>query len=153
MHRVKSKLTGPIDEFAHDRGKIKTFDEQNIYRLFEENLEMFISISKAKGITPILMTQANRFIAKPDQVVINKLKDLESLGINYRQFKVLFDGINKRIRNMALKKNVMLIDLAKEIPASNEYIVDTVHFNSKGSELVAKLISTKLEGIIYDRKQ
>lgn len=148
LHRVKSELSGPVDEFAHDRGKTKTINEQGIYRLFEENLKLFISISKAKGITPVLMTQANRFTEKPDQVVINRFKDLESLGINYQQFKTLFDGMNDRIRKVASKNNVALIDLAKEIPPSKEYIVDTVHFNNEGSELVAKLIAKQLEAMI-----
>ena len=148
LHRVKSKLTGPVDEFAHDRGKTKTPDEQNMYRLFEANLEIFISISKSKNITPILMTQANRFTEKPDQVVISRFKTLENLSINYQQFKKLFDGMNNSVRKVAAKHNVSLIDLAKEIPPSKEFIVDTVHFNAKGSELVAKLIAERLEIII-----
>ena len=148
LHRVKAKLTGPVDEFAHDRGKAKTFDEQNIYRLFEENLEMFITISKAKGIKPVLMTQANRFTDKPDQVVVNRFKDLESLGIKYQQFKTLFDDMNNSIRKVALENDVALIDLAKEVPASKEYIVDTVHFNNEGSELVASIIAKRLKSIL-----
>jgi len=87
LHRIKSTFTGHIDEFAHDRNKTKTFDEQNIYRLFEDNLELFIAISHAKNIQPVLMTQASRFTETPDQVVLNSFKKLESLGINYRQFK------------------------------------------------------------------
>lgn len=145
LYRFKSKLTGPVDEFAHDRGKTKSIDVEHIYQLFEENLTLFISISKAKGIQPILMTQANRFTNNPAQVVINKFKDLESLGINYQQFKSLFDGMNDRIRHVASKNNITLIDLAKNIPPSKEFIVDTVHFNNEGSELVAKLVTKHLE--------
>jgi len=147
LYRVKSKLTGPVDEFAYDRGKTKILDEQLIYQLFEENLEIFISISKAKGIKPVLMTQASRFTEKPDQVVMNRFKDLESLSIDYQQFKTLFDGMNDSIRKVASENNASLIDLAKEIPPSKEYIVDTVHFNDKGSELVAKLVARQLEVI------
>ncbi|MGK0272211.1 MAG: lysophospholipase L1-like esterase [Cocleimonas sp.] len=43
---------------------------------------------------------------------------------------------------------MQLIDLARNIPPSKEYIVDTVHFNGKGSELVAKLVVEKIEPII-----
>lgn len=147
LYRVKTMISGPVDEFAHDRGKTKVIDEENIYRLFEENLEMFISISKVKGIKPVLMTQASRFTESPDPVVMNRFKDLESLGINYPQFKTLFDGMNDRIRKVALENQVTLVDLAKEIPASKDYIVDTVHFNGKGSELVAERIAAKLTGL------
>jgi len=144
LYRLKSKFTGPIDEFAHDRGKTKTFDSTHIYQQFEENLTLFISISKAKGIQPILMTQANRFTDTPAKVVLAAFKDLENLGIDYLQFKTLFDGMNDRIRQVALKHNIPLIDLAKTIPPSKDFIVDSVHFNNQGSELVAKHISDQL---------
>ena len=147
LHRVKATLAGPVDEFADDRGKTKAIDQQNIYRLFEENLDVFISISKAKGITPILMTQASRFTDTPDPVVVNRFKDLESLGINYTQFKALFDGMNDRIRTVAEKHQIALIDLAKNIPPHKDYIVDTVHFNDDGSSLVASFITEKLNEI------
>jgi len=147
LHRIKATLAGPVDEFADDRGKTKAIDQQNIYRQFEENLDVFISISKAKGITPILMTQASRFTDTPDPVVVNRFKDLESLGINYTQFKALFDGMNDRIRTVAEKHQIALIDLAKNIPPHKDYIVDTVHFNDDGSSLVASFITEKLNEI------
>ena len=147
LYRVKSSLSDPVDEFAHGRSQTKTIDAERIYGLFKDNLNIFISISKAKGIQPILMTQANRFTETPDQVVVDSFKVLESLGINYIQFKNLFDGMNEQIRQVAIENNIMLIDLAKEIPPSKEYIVDTVHFNNTGSELVAKVITAQLESM------
>lgn len=59
-------------------------DEQKIYHLFEESLDIFISISNAKGTKPALVTQVSRFTEKPDQIILNRFKDLESLGINYK---------------------------------------------------------------------
>ncbi len=153
LYRLKSQFTGPVDEFAHDRGKTKTFDSKHIYQQFEENLTLFISISKAKGIQPILMTQANRFTDEPPKVVMAEFKNLETLGIEYLQFKTLFDGMNDRIRQVALKHNITLIDLAKNIPPTREYIVDSVHFNNEGSELVAKLITEQLENNHQIKKQ
>ena len=147
LYRVKSKYSGPVDEFAHDRGKTKSINAERIYSLFEENLEMFVSISKAKNIQPVLMTQASRFTETPDQIILNKFKALESLGINYAEFKKLYDGMNNRIRKVAAKNNLILIDLAKKIPQSKEYMIDSVHFNNRGSELVAKLILEQLTGI------
>ena len=148
LYVIKTKFSGPSDEFANVRHKTKSINEQQIYRLFEENLNLFVSISKTKGITPVLMTQASRFTEKPDLVVKNKFKRLESLGINYTRFRTLYDGMNDRVRKVAADSNVQLIDLAKNIPPSKEYIVDTVHFNGKGSELVAKLIVEQIEPII-----
>lgn len=148
LHRVKSMLSNPVDEFSHDRGNTKNIDEKRFYKLFEDNLNIFISISKAKGIKPVLMTQANRFTKKPDQIVLDSFKALESLGIDYQQFKNLFDGMNDTIRKVATDNNILLIDLANQIPQSNEFIVDTVHFNNEGSELVSKIITKELKAII-----
>ncbi|MCE7992736.1 MAG: hypothetical protein HEP71_12185 [Roseivirga sp.] len=35
-------------------------DKSVILRKFKENLELFVSISRIKGVTPVLMTQGNR---------------------------------------------------------------------------------------------
>ncbi len=152
LHRLKTAINGPVDEFSHNRKNKKEIDQDKFYTLFEENLNIFISISKAKGIQPVLMTQASRFTEKPDQIIADSVKVLESLGINYSQYKTLYDGMNDRIRKVATTHNITLIDLAKSIPQSNEYIIDSVHYNNQGSELVAKIISEKLNTVININK-
>jgi len=147
LFRLKAIFTGEIDEFKNDRDQKKIIDKERFYRLFKENLEIFVSIAKSKGIQPVLMTQASRFTENPDPLILDKFKNLENLGIEYVEFKTLYDGMNDQIRKTAADNKITLIDLAKEIPPRNDYIVDSVHFNNQGSELAAKVISEKLSKI------
>lgn len=148
LFRIKANITGHADEFYAQRDSNKVIDQKRIQELFESNLKIFIEISKAKNIQPVLMTQANRFLVEPDAIIANKTKSLESIGIKYTQYKALYDAMNESIRKVANDNDVLLIDLAKEVPQTSEYMVDSVHFNDAGSELVARIIAQQLEPLI-----
>ena len=94
------------------------------------------------------MTQANRFTDKPDTIIQLKTKILEQIGLQYTDYKQLYDAMNERIREVAKQNNVMLIDLAKEVPQTKQYMFDSVHFNDFGSEFVANIIAKQLKPLL-----
>lgn len=112
---------------------------------FKQNLKIFVNIAKAKKITPVLMTQANRIESDPD-FTNERGKEASKL---YQQQYIKF---NQSIRDVAKQENVLMIDLAKLIPADEKYIYDVVHFNQAGSELVANEISKSLIDFINNKK-
>lgn len=148
LFRIKANITGHVDEFSAQRGSNKVIDQKRIQELFESNLKIFIEISKAKAIQPVLMTQANRFLVVPDANIADNAKSLESIGIKYTQYKALYDAMNESIRKVSKDNDVLLIDLAKEVPQTSKYMVDSVHFNDLGSELVARIIAEHLETLL-----
>ena len=148
LYRLVQSTKGPIDEFSRNGENKQVIDEEKIYNLFEENLNVFVAISKAKKIKPVLMTQASRFKEEPDALIKNTFQNLKGLGIDYPQYKKLYDGLNERIRKVATQNNITLIDLDKVVPQTNEYLYDPVHLNDKGSVLVAKTISQSLKEVI-----
>lgn len=95
--------------------------DRAIKKEFRANLRSFVALAKIRGITPVLMTQANR-------VEGDKL---------YHQFNVI-------IRQVAMEEAVLLIDLAEKIPSTTEYLYDSYHFTEKGSKLAAGLITEAL---------
>lgn len=102
-------------------------------------LTLFISITKALGAKPVLMTQANKITNNPDLIV--KEGD-EKFNQTYRQ---LYSDFQQITRDVARENNVLLIDLEKEIPARDEYLYDSVHFTNEGSKLAAQVISKQLQ--------
>lgn len=112
---------------------------------FKQNLKIFIAITKAKNITPVLMTQANRIENDPD--FTNERG--EKASKLYQQQYIKF---NQAIRDVAKQENVWLIDLAKLIPADEKYIYDLVHFNQVGSELVANEVAKSLSDLVTKQK-
>jgi hypothetical protein len=137
------------DEFHGVRGQKITIDQDMLVREFSLNLQTFINICRARGITPVLMTQASRLTENPDPLIKKMMGSLEAgQGITYAAFKGTFDRLNQAIRDVGAKNQVLVIDLAREIPPVKENICDVAHFNNRGSRLVAARIAADLTPII-----
>jgi lysophospholipase L1-like esterase len=137
------------DEFKGVRGKKITINQDLLVREFSLNLQTFINICRARGITPVLMTQPSRLTENPDPLIKKLLHGLEtSQGITYAEFKGAFDRLNQTIRDLGAKHQVLVIDLAQEIPPVKENICDVAHLNDRGSRLVAARIAADLTPVI-----
>ena len=81
------------------------------------------------------MTEFSRINLK-DKYFLNKYP--YSDGIEYVE---QYQDFNNIIREVAKSENVLIIDLAKEIPQTKDFIYDGIHLNEKGSLLVADIIT------------
>jgi hypothetical protein len=54
------------------------------------------------------------------------------------------DRLNQTTREVAKENQVLLIDLAREMPNSAKYFYDPIHYTDAGSELVANIVASKL---------
>jgi hypothetical protein len=137
------------DEFKEVRGRKITINQDLLVREFSLNLQTFINICRARGIIPVLMTQPSRLTDHPDPLIKRLMHNLEiSQGITYGEFKGAFDRLNQTIREVGAKNQVLVIDLAREIPPVKENICDVAHFNDRGSRLVAARIAVDLTPVI-----
>jgi lysophospholipase L1-like esterase len=144
-----SDRKGKGDEFKNVRGQKISIDQDLLVREFTLNLQTFINICRARGITPVLMTQASRLTDNPDPLIKKMMHNLEvTQGITYGEFKGAFDRLNQTIREVGAKNGVLVIDLAKEIPPVKENISDVAHFNDTGSRLVAAQIAADLTPVL-----
>jgi hypothetical protein len=143
------KVKDPDDEFAYIRGKKLTVDSAHILDEFKMNLSTFINICRARRITPVLMTQCNRYRADPDPKVLKAMQGFEAdSGIPVREFIELYAKFNQAIREVGNQNGVLVIDLAALIPQDKHYIYDVVHLNTRGSQLAAQLISERLQPLV-----
>jgi hypothetical protein len=147
---LKKTLSGQEeDEFAGARGKTLAIDQAQMGRDFAANLRTLVCTCKAWGIVPVLMTQANRITDHPDPVVAAYIgRDGRGTGLSYPQFKKIYDAFNDTIREVGRQNQVMVIDLAREVPADKKYLYDLVHFNDAGSQLAAQIIAARLKGVM-----
>jgi hypothetical protein len=137
------------DEFHGVRGRKITIDQDLLVREFSLNLRTFINICRARGIVPVLMTQASRLTDHPDPLIRKMMGSLEAAqGIAYGEFKGAFDRLNRTIREVGAKNQVLVIDLAGEIPPIRDNICDVAHFTDQGSRLVAARIVAGLMPVI-----
>jgi len=133
------------DEFAKMRNTKVNYNTLEMVEQFEMNLQTFITICIIRKITPVLMTMASRFTANPDKAVIDRFKDVV---ISYQEYKHLFDLFNDSIRKKARENNILLIDLAANIPPEKEYIYDVIHYNNSGSIKAAEIIKDNLKPLV-----
>ncbi len=137
------------DEFHKVRGRKITINQELLVREFTLNLQTFINLCRARGIIPVLMTQPSRLTDHPDPLIRKLMGNLEaSQGITYADFKGAFDRLNQTIRDVGAKNQVLVIDLAREIPPVKENICDVAHFNDRGARLVAARIAAALTPVI-----
>lgn len=142
---IKNSFYGRQDEFEDVRNKDIVVDNSLVLKKFEKNLKAFIEIAKAYNSTPVLMTQANRFIKEPDDLIV---KDWPNKNIIYDDYRDLYNQMNQVVRNVAREKDIVVIDLATIVPQSNEYLYDVVHYNDFGSKFVANYIAEMLEPLL-----
>ena len=149
-HNLNDKLfSSRKDEFAAVRGRKLHLDQARLAREFAMNLQTIVDICRIRGITPVLMTQASRITARPDRAVRNYFNHcLKGSGLSYRDLAAAYESFNETIRRVGRQNQVMVIDLAREIPANHTYIYDMVHLSDTGSKYAAKLIAAKLKKLL-----
>ncbi len=150
IHRlVQTESKFKKDEFKQVRGRKIEVNQDQLVPEFTLNLQTFINICRARGITPVLMTMPSRLKDDPDPLIARLMKGLEvQQGITYREFKGAFDRFNQVIREVGAKNQVPVVDLAREIPQEKEYMSDVAHYTPAGSRLVAQKIAAALRPVV-----
>jgi hypothetical protein len=153
-HYVAGNSSG-VDEFKQARGQKIKVDKHRLVSEFSMNLQTFIDISRARKITPALMTMANRLKDHPDPFILSlERKTVESgTGLNYKDFKALVDLFNQTIREVAAVNKVLVIDLDQKVPKEKEMMYDFVHLNDAGSKYVSDIIAAELYPVVTSLKK
>jgi hypothetical protein len=150
--RVKGKGE-EHDEFRQVRGRKVTIDRHYLLQEFRSNLQMFIDMCRDRQITPVLMTQPNRLSGNLDPQTWKEVKVMEAMGIKFAEFEELHGLFNQAIRDVGAANNVLVIDLARDIPSEPKYVYDPVHLTEKASKLAARIISRELEPLAREKLQ
>lgn len=147
--RISSGFRG-VDEWV-DHPDDLSVDRQWIASEFSKPLRLFIEACRSYGITPVLMTQANRLNEAPDREIADAVeKRFQGTGISYAEFRKLHELFNSKIREVGREHQVLVIDLAREIPAEARYMYDLVHFTDEGSRLAASIIAKHLSKAVLE---
>ena len=126
-----------------------TSDEELLFRLILLNLGIGLLAWMRAGPKASVIGGEGASEAKARLETLYKaLHDGRDTGISYQRFKELYDAFNDTIREVGRKNQVMVIDLAREVPPDKKYLYDLVHFNDAGSQLAAGIIAARLKGII-----
>lgn len=137
------------DEFADNRSMAQKFKPEAVTRSYRLNLEHFIFLCRQHGITPVFMTQFNRYTETPDDNWRRQLKPMfDNWHITYEQYRASYMALNDAMRDVAREQNVQLIDLDRLVPKTKDYMYDVVHLNANGSRFVADVVSKSLDPVL-----
>lgn len=148
----RSRGTQPeFDEFRHIRGKKIELNQTYFLKEFRRNLQMFVALCRARQITPVLMTQANRMVENLDSKTWQEVSVLEAQGIKYAEFRKIYRRFNQTIREVGALNRVTVVDLAQEIPSVATNVYDVVHLTERASKQAAQIICRKLKPLAETR--
>lgn len=120
------------------------------FSIYERNLISFIGMCKSQGIDLLLLTQTHTWdsMEKDNLDFRHWMVGIGQERYNPEDLAASLNGMNLRLKNIAEREQVPVLDLEQLIPKSIEYYYDDCHFNKQGiitsSELVAKQIQSQL---------
>ncbi len=133
---------------------IRSNDTQRFIEIYRKNVLTFIAIARANEIKPILMTQANRYTLSTSKWVKNfTIKEIaeKNIKMSYEQWVSFYKKINQTTRQIALKENILLLDMDKKFTKEDPSLIyDGIHYTSKGSKMAATIIAKDLAQGLLD---
>jgi hypothetical protein len=108
---------------------------------YEMRLNKLVRISRENGIEPVFITQPTLYgygiddVTKIDLGRVYKRKT-ENGKLAWQRLELY----NDVVREVGKRANVLVIDLANEMPKSSKYYYDFSHYTNEGAEKVAEII-------------
>lgn len=119
---------------------------------YESRLMKLIKTTLENGIIPILITQpcpVGEGIDESTGLDLKRIKGCDDLGgKSYWEKLELYNDVTRKV---AKDEQIMLIDLANEMPKSLALYYDCIHFTNKGAEVVSDIIFEEME-ILLEKK-
>jgi hypothetical protein len=129
-----------------------TFDQDTFPGLepFTRNINTLIDLAEMDSTKVILMTQPNVLSENMDEKITRAcvMINYEAVGADKRWgYKTAYTGVkqyNDRIKEIAEKRNVYLIDLEKFVPKSLTYFIDEVHYNDTTFNIISQTLAKEM---------
>lgn len=111
---------------------------------YTRRLQILVDLLKKNNIAPVLITQPTLYGDLTYDV------DGTSISHGKDQMKIL-EFYNDVTRRTGMENDVLVVDLAAELPKNTKYYYDFYHFTNEGSEKVAGIIYEKLRPYLEKR--
>lgn len=114
--------------------------------LFEADLQELVASIRARGARPMLGTHGTRFhrpLTPEDQRLLSSWRLLNPRATEpvILQFE---DAANDRVRELARREGIPLVDSAEEMNGHPEYFADPSHFSALGAGVMAGILAASI---------
>lgn len=134
---LKSEYVDLSQEYKKNQEELH---EERYLKPYERRLNALINFCLANGIEPVLMTEPVLYGEGTDDVTKVDLSKIKIGELNGEVSWAILELYNGTTRNTAKAKNVLLIDLAREMPKSSRYYYDYHHYTKEGAKMAASII-------------
>jgi lysophospholipase L1-like esterase len=117
----------------------------DIIQSYQTRLERLVDISRQAGSEPVLITQPLLLGPAVDditQVDLGAIKISETN--NGEMWWEALEVFNDVTRKVGREKDVLVIDLARQMPKSSRYFWDPTHYTNQGAQVVASIVYRSL---------
>lgn len=104
---------------------------------YGDRLRRLVQLCRQSQITPVLVTEPNLVGFGIDDVThvdLARVAIEDFPGVNGKLFWDLHEMYNDMTRRVAREQNVVLVDLARELPKSSRFFYDYLHFTNAGAQ-------------------
>lgn len=129
-------------------------NEQRYLPGFRERVERIVSLCRAHGVEPVLMTQPALYSSATDpdtgtQLALVEVDDERQLhgGLAWR----LLEQYNDVTRAVGRERKVLVVDVARRVEGRSAYFYDWMHFTEDGAGAVARAAAEALEPFLSER--
>lgn len=113
---------------------------------YEQRLMEIVRLCRANSIEPVFVTQPLLVGTGIDDVTGLDLARIKAYGPR-QTGKMYWDSVeayNDVTRQVGKSSNVLVIDLAKEMPKSSRYFYDFIHYTPEGAQAIADILDRSL---------
>jgi hypothetical protein len=103
------------------------------------------------GAEPIIITQPVLYGEGIDDRTGLDLSKIYVSPVDGKTAWNILQRYNDIARKVAFENNVLLVDLAVQLPKSSRYFYDTIHFTNEGSSAVAHIVYRSICGPLMSR--
>ncbi len=133
-----------VDMTPDDKEKHLSVIKKSL-REYRKRLKKLVNLSRSNRIKPVFVTQPEVFGDVVDDVTKRYLGNLEAAnGMNGNFHWEILELYNDITREVGKEENILVIDLAREMPKSTRYFYDGIHYGNKGAQKVAEIIDKNL---------
>ena len=111
---------------------------------YETRLVRLINLTRENKIDPVLITQPALYGGGIDDVTGIDLGRIKKDNTDGKASWDLLELYNEVTRRVGQKENVLVVDLARELPKSSWHFYDFLHFTNEGSTKVGDIVYSNL---------
>jgi len=134
-------------EGSQPKGKLGSEITDTALRQFRLNVQMFADMVREIGAVPVFMPEA-RLVCSQNTEDEKKTILYQYALLTHQALVRAFEESDRILREVAKEKNAFIIDSQSRMNGKNEFFLDHVHLNEKGSELLAQSTAAELEKIL-----